>query len=210
MDNFNISTNNPYIEPEKKNFFKSHKIIFLILGLIVLIEVIYAVRVLTAPASSSPALSQREEQSGSEGKISLTSAQAAYNKGDAITVSVKIDTGGHDISGADLVVSYDSQILEATSSGLVRGNIFDEYPLISADQSKGIISISGIAGVNNRAGGFKGSGEFAVINFKAKEAGSALLTVNFQKGSTTESNLVEAGTSQNILEAVDNLEIVVQ
>lgn len=210
MDNFNISTNNPYIEPEKKNFFKSHKIIFLILGLIVLIEIIYAVRVLTAPASSSPALLQTEEQPGSEGKISLTVTQSSYNKGDMIAVSVKIDTSGHEISGTDLIVSYNPKILEATSSGLVKGKIFDEYPLISADQSTGMISISGVAGVNKRAGGFKGSGEFAVINFKAKEAGPAVLAVSFQKGSTTESNLVEAGTSQNILEAVDNLEIEIQ
>lgn len=209
MDNFNISTNNPYIEPEKKNFFKSHKIIFLILGLIILIEVIYAVRVLIAPASS-PALSQTEEQPESGGKISLTAARTAYNKSDIVSISVKINTGRHDISGADLIVSYNPQILEASSSDLIKGNIFDEYPLISADQSKGIVSISGIAGVNNRTGGFKGSGEFAVINFKAKKPGSAVLAVSFQKGSTTESNLVEAGTSQNILEAVDNLEIEVQ
>lgn len=189
-----------------KKFFSGPKIIFIILGIVVLAEVIYAARTLVSPAPAVPAR-QSPAQAGTVGKISLITPKASVKLNEAIPVTVMVDTGGHTIDGVDLIVQYDPKILEVTTGNLTKGQILDEYPLMSVDASKGLISVSGI----NRSGnGFSGSGQFAVINLRAKQKGKTSLTIDFKQGSTTDSNLVERNTSKNILEQVDNLEMVVE
>ncbi len=118
-----------------------------------------------------------------------------------------IDTGSWTVSGADLIVKFDPKALEVTSKDLTKGTIFDDYPLIAVDADKGIISISGVASSNS---GFKGSGQFALLNLKTKLVGKTVLTADFKKDSTAYTNLVEVKTAKNILEQVDNLEINIQ
>ena len=189
-----------------KNFFSLPKIIFLVLGLIILAELIYAVRVLTLPAQS-PARRTAAVQS-KVGQISLNVPKAAYSVNEIIPVAVNIDTGSRAIDGVDVIIHYDSKVLEATSGGLVKGRILQEYPTLSVDAGKGLITISGISSLQNV---FKGSGQLATINFKTKVAGRTSLTIDFNgKGATVDSNLVESATSKDLLEQVVNLELVVQ
>ncbi|MBI2329984.1 hypothetical protein HYU94_01190 [Candidatus Daviesbacteria bacterium] len=192
MDNFN------------KKPFPTIKVIFAILGLILLGEVIYAVIVLKSPVAAPPPAPTTVSQP-TVGRISLDAPKTKYQLAEIIPVSVMIDTGSNTIDGVDFIVKF-PKILEATQGGLIKGTILDEYPLMSVDASKGLISISGV----NSTGGFKGIGQFAVINFKAKKTGQSSLIVDFQKDSTIDSNLVETDTSKDILEQVDNLEIEVQ
>lgn len=194
MDNLNV-----------KKFFTGPKIIFLILGIILLAEVIYAVRVLTSRTSSP--LPQKTTVQSPVGKISLNVPKTAFGIKEAVPVSVIINTGEHIINGADVIIRFDPKILEATSGGLVKGRIFDEYPAMSIDSAKGLIAVSGIS---NLQSGFKGRGQFALVNLRARALGKTALTVEFTKGSTADSNLVEADTSGDILEAVDNLNINIQ
>lgn len=188
-----------------KNFFSGPKIVFIILGIALLIEVVYAIRVLTSPTPSSLPVSKPVVQPGSAvGKISLTAPQTDIRVNEIIPVSVMIDTGSHTVDGVDLVVSFDPKILEVASGGLVKGSIFDEYPLMSLDPKKGLLSISGVSNFKNS---FKGTGQFATINLRAKVPAKTSLTIDFNKGSTTDSNLVETATSKDILEDVSNLEL---
>lgn len=192
----NISATRKFITP---------KIIFVILGVVILIEIIYAVRVLTSPAASTPPTGAN--QTGiqpSAGKISLTAPKSDYAVGETISVAVIIDTGGRTINGVDLIVRFDPKILEISSGGLIKGKILDEYPGMSQDAKAGLISISGISNSN----GFSGSGQFATINLQAKVSGKTSLTVDFQgRDFTIDSNLVETATSRDILEVVSNLEL---
>lgn len=201
MDNFNQD-----IQNTPKRFF-SVKIIFVILGIILLVEVIYAVKVLTSsPSSSSPSVPQGVV-SPTVATIALDVPKTNYKFKEDIPVSVIINTGSRTVAGVDLIIKFDPKTLEATPGGLIKGAILDEYPLIYLDADKGLISISG---VSNTKTGFKGQGQFAAINFKAKALGLTSLTVDFQLGSTIDSNLVEIGTSEDVLKQVSNLELVIQ
>lgn len=192
---------------DNKNFLTIPRIIFAILGIIVLVELVYAVRVLTAPSPTPSLSAQRIASQTLAGRISLFSPRKEFKVNETVPVSVIVETGSYAVGGIDLIVRFDPKILSVTAEGLTRGKIMDEYPLKSVDQAKGLISISGIS---NSQTGFTGTGEFAVINFKAKTAGQTSLTIDFKKNTTTNSNLVEMNTFKNILDAVDNLEVVVQ
>lgn len=178
------------------------KIIFAILGIVLLGEFIYAVRVLTSPIPSPPPKSPSIQKT--VGKISLTVPKTSFSVTEVVPVSVIVDTAGQTVDGVDLVVHFDPKILEASSAGMIQGRIFDEYPAVLVDSKKGLIAISGIASLENS---FKGTGTFAAINLRAKTPGKTSLIIDFQKGSTTDSNLVETATSKDILEVVDNLEL---
>lgn len=207
MDNVNIPVD-PQPEKDKK-FFSVPKVIFVILGLIVLVEIIYAVRTLTSNPSS-PALPQSTAKPVvqlSEKKISLKIPKTIYQVNETVPVTVTLQTAS-EISGVDLIVRFDPKILEATPAGLIKGSILDEYPLLSVDTKQGLIAISGVSSLGGK--GFKGIGQFATINFKTKMSGKTSLTIDFKKGSTADSNLVDVNTSKDILEQVDNLEFEVQ
>lgn len=197
MDDLNV---------QKKSFFSLPKFIFLVLGLILLAELIYAIRVLTLP---TPLPAPGIPIQAKVGKIALNAARSAYRVNEVVSVAVNVDTGSQIVDGADVIIHYDPKVLEASSGGLIKGSIFEEYPGMTVDTSKGLISISGISSLQS---GFKGTGQFAAINFKAKGvAGKTELTIDFKgKGTTTDSNLVGAETSKDILEQVDNLELLVQ
>lgn len=186
--------------------FITPKNIFLSLGVILLIEVIFAVKTLTAP-TPPPATPPKAGVQSKAGEISLNVSKTSFQVAETVPVLVLVDTGDHQVAGVDLIVHFDPKILEATSADLVKGKIFDDYPAVSVDANKGLISISGIASLQNN---FKGKGLFATLNLKAKAAGKASVTIDFQKGSTTDSNLVEASSSQDVLERVVNLELVVK
>lgn len=207
-DQFDNSFNNGNSSGKFKNFLSVPKIIFAIFGIIVLVEIIYAVRVLTAPTPAPPAALKQVVQKEIGGKISLTVPKTSYEVNETIPVSVMVDTGTHEVSGIDLIVQYDPKILEASSAGLIKGEILDEYPLLSVDAKKGLISISGISSL--KRSGFAGQGQFALINFTSKAPGQSSLVVEFKGGATTASNLVEANTSKNILDEARNLEISVK
>lgn len=189
-----------------KKLFTLPRIIFAILGIVVLIELIYAVKMtLPAAVSTPPVIKPNVQLTG--GKIALVVSRNTLKVNDVIPVSVMINTGGHILDGADLIVHYDPKSLEASTSGLIRGKVFDEYPYTAVDTKAGLISISGI---NITKKSFNGTGLFAIISVRAKVPGKTSLTIDFKKGSTTNSNLVETGTSKNILEQVSNLELTVQ
>lgn len=205
MDNLNAQV---FSQPEKSKKFSAVKIIFLILGVIIVGELIYAGRMLIFPTKSSPALLPlvKAPARKTAGIISLTTPKATVNVKDIVPVAVVIDTGGHLIGGADLVINFDPKFLEVNTNNLIKGKIFDEYPLLSVN--KGIIAISGI---NNSKNVFTGKDQFAVINFTAKQPGNTIVTVEFKsKGVTTDSNLVEVETSKDILEKVESLKLNIQ
>ncbi|MCR4305818.1 MAG: cohesin domain-containing protein [Candidatus Daviesbacteria bacterium] len=203
MDNFNVSNFNINNQPKKSSI---PKIIFIILGVALIIELVYAGWSLFPKSISTPlSVTQTSEQSIAG--ITLTTSKQSFRVGEIVPVSVMIDAGSKTISGVDLIIQYDPKILEVTKEDLIPGRVMDEYPLRSVDPNKGLVAVSGISSLGN---GFSGAGEFAILNFKAKTQGRASLVINFEKGSTVASNLVKADTSENILEKVNNLEVTIE
>ncbi len=190
-------------EPIKRIF--RPKLIFIVLGVIIAVEVIFAVRTLTKPLPPPPA----KLQPISGGKIVLLSPGKSYKVGDSVFVTIRVATGGRATNGTDLVLNYDPKILEASTSGAIRpGKIYSDYPILTVDPKTGTIRISGTTSAGSKA--FNGIGVFATLNLKAISAGDTTLKVDFQKDSTTDSNVVESSTTKDILEEVFNLEVNVQ
>lgn len=187
---------------KSKSAFSVTKIVFVILGIILLAEFIYAIRVLTSPTPPPPPKTVSIQKSAA--KISLNASNTNFQVKDSVPVSIILDTGSRKVDGVDVIVRFDPKILEASSGGIVKGKIFNEYPVASLDTKAGLVSISGVSSLANN---FQGVDQFAMINFKAKAPGKTSLMVVFAKGSTTDSNIVETDTSKDILEAVDNLEL---
>lgn len=203
MENFNTATS----ETKKaKSFFSGPKIIFVILGIIVLGEFVYALKVLNSPLPPAP-VQRKTVAPLSSAKISLNSPKLSYSLNEIVPVSVVVASGGRTLDGTDVIIHFDPKILEATSGAIVKGKTFDEYPLMTVDSKKGLVTVSGINSLKN---GFKGAGQFIMINFKAKTTGKAAVVIDYKPGSTSDSNLVETETSKDILDGVDNLELIIQ
>lgn len=195
----------PIVGDLKSKFKFSPKFIFGLLALVLVLEVIYAIHTLTAPTPTpSPIVSTK-----SEANIKLASSSYEYSVGETVSVLVLIDTGGRETVGVDAILHFDPKVLEATNSSLEKGTIFQDYPALNVDDKSGKISISGIVLPGSQAS-FKGSGTLAIVKFKAKAAGKTEVKIDFLKGSTTDSNIVELASSQDILEKIEGLDLTIR
>ena len=202
-DTSNLGKGPGYNKPSNKLARSVFRVIFLVLGLVILIEVILGLRSLSSPSQT---IGKVQPMTG--GKITLGTPPAIIKTGDSFQVGITINTGGHSLSGVDVVLKYNPQTLEVSPDSISKGGIFEEYPLVNADAKNGIIQISGVD-VTPKIG-FNGIGKFATINFRAKAASNNVpITVDYQPGITTDSNMIESSTSQDIIEEVINLTLKV-
>lgn len=185
---------------------KLPKIILIVLALGVLIEVGLSIKTLMTPV---PVPKVAKVNFIREGVLLLLTKKSEYRVGEIVPVLVRIDSGGHSVEGVDTFINFDNKRLLASSSAVIRGHAFGEFPQIGVDQKKGVIRISGVSGVKGTS--FSGLAELATINFKAIATGDAAASLDFiSKGSTTDSNVIEAGTSNDILGRVVNLKVTIK
>lgn len=185
----------------KKSIFK---IIFLVLLVIVAGEAIWAGGTLFTPVQKTKV---NTIEPLSQGWIILKSDKFEFKQGDDIPVDIKIVTGGREVDSIDVSINFDPKILEATAAtSFDKGNIFKEYPFVDINKS-GVVKISAITPPGQK--GFLGIGNLGRINFRARSNGQAKITVDFKKESTTDSNIIEAGTTRDILGQVSDLDIAV-
>ncbi len=188
----------------KKPWFFSRKVLYLILAVVFAAEVILGIKNLIAPLPKSQ---YQKLQPISGAQISLL-APGNFKVKEAIPVVVRLSTGGQTVNGTDLVLKYDSRLLEASPGAFLKGKIYQDYPLISVDPKAGVIKVSGVFSVGQN--GFNGVNTFGVVVFKAKAVGEANVTVDFKKGTTDKSTVIESSTNQNILEQVSDLKITIK
>jgi hypothetical protein len=106
------------------------------------------------------------------------------------------DLGGKSVSGIDIYLNYEPSKLEAVSVSH-SGGIFTSYPLETIDSANGQIAIGASASAFSPV---TTTGTIAAISFKTlATSGSTNLNFNYTAGSTTDSNITEAGTATDIL-----------
>lgn len=154
----------------------------------------------TQPGTGSAAVQSKP-------KLVLISDRKEYKVGQGVILAVGLSTGNKPTDGTDLVLHFDNQVLQASSSAILEGSLYPDYPLRAVDQKSGLVRISGIAAVNKS---YTGSGIFATILFQAVKPGQAVFTIDYRPGLTTDSNIVESGSGQDILSEADNLEVTVK
>lgn len=201
---------------EQSNFKKflsewilSPRVVFLILGTILILEVIIGVKTLLSPVETSPPLSQpttSPQKVTTGASINLSLDQQSYEAGAEVLVSVNVSTGDYLTDGTDVVLQFDPQVLEPTKDFFMKGSIYQDYPGARKDLAKGIVSTSGIA-VSDP---FKGSGVFGTFKFKAKKRGVSLIELKFSPSSTTDSNIIESKSAKDILEEGSKVEIKIE
>jgi len=184
----------------------SRRNIFLLLGLIVVAEVIWALWTLVLSPSQGSIIPQFGAQKPQATSVSLLSPTQSLKVGDIVTVTAKIESEKF-TDGADLVIIYNPQALEVqtTSSDkpLAAGLLYDDYPF-NNEEEPGRITVSGIT---TRTDGTLASGIFGTVTFRALSEGEAKVSLLFNVGDTTDSNVIETGTGNDVLDEVNNLEI---
>jgi len=140
-----------------------------------------------------------------QGKFFLMPEVGNFSVGQVFKVGVWLDTGGVKTDAADVELFYDSMTLRILN--LKNGDIFDEYPEMSFDDTKGQVVMRGIILPGKT---FVGNGKIGEITFRAQKAGETTLWFDFKKGVTTDSNLVESGVAKDILGIAKGAEFVIK
>lgn len=192
--------------------FSHIKIIFIILGLVVAGEAIWAISNFIPRNQSAPSLptvnTVNTVVAPSSAVVSLSADNTSVKVGDKITVVINV-SANKSTDGTDLIIDYDQALLTVDSQNekkvpVITGQIYGDYPINTIDQTNGKITVSGIT---SSPSGVVTNGVFGTINLIAKAAGAAKLKLEFTKGSTTDTNVIETGTSKDILDSVQDLTI---
>lgn len=142
-----------------------------------------------------------------EGMATLTiqSSKTQYQMGEDIEVTLKISSDVKS-TGADLVILYDPNLLEVINPTKPVDNlgIYDEYTINTKSDKAGQILFSGIS---SKALGVVAEGDLGKVHFQPKLPGKANITVDFTKGKTTDTNIISAKNSQDILSEVNGIEL---
>lgn len=135
--------------------------------------------------------------------LALSPSSGTFNAGCSYSVKIALDTGGADTDGTDVILDYLTN--QFVMNPVVKGTLYPDYPISSIDSQNGHVNISGLASVSQA---YNGSGTFATINFTipaTASPGAAKITFEFDPndpGKTTDSNVVQRGTVQDLLNNV--------
>lgn len=182
---------------------KSKEAIYIALGLILILELVWAARTFFTDTQFSSAVEKIQPLSGATIVLDAPVSSTGYKAGDMVPVTVKVVTGGRSTESTDLILKYDPEILDVDKVNT--GSMYPEYPLNT--QEKGVVRVSGITKIDQS--GVTGLGQFATVNFKAKKDGVSDISVEFGKDQTTDSNVIESGTIKDILSNVVNTKVTV-
>lgn len=206
-----IGANASEISKNPGGWFKKNlvKIIIALLVIGVLVEIVFGGMSLFAPSSSrnlNPLQSRVNEMSPA--RLSLIPDKTAYKKGEAVSIDVKLYTGGYTTASTDLSVKYDPAFLKPQGANFTSvGQIYPDYPPAQVDEKNGLIGISGIPMDSGQS--FSGVGLFAKLNFTALKDGQTEVTIDYQPDQTGDSNVVLTSSSKDILGIVDNARIII-
>lgn len=193
------------------NNFLTKRTIFILLGVVVLVEVVWALWALTRPLpitqSSAKATEKPPAPKVRQTIISLSTPKNELKVGEKGVVSINVSSDAS-TDGTDLIINFDPKLLSVetiskTKEPVALGAIYTDYPANSLDSKKGQIAVSG---VSTKLGGIVPNGLFGSITFVAKASGHAKILLEYNKGSTIDSNVIEAGTGKDVLEKVEGVE----
>lgn len=174
------------------------KILFTLLILAVVGEIVWAVFYLTNPLkffqsgpTPSPFLPVTERVA-----LFLDPPLGEFERGSTLEINVILDSKENLVTGVDAILRYDPVSLEvidanptAEGTQVAPGKIFSEYLGNKVDPSKGRITISGLAKIDQP---FSGRGILAKVTFLTKATGTTKVFFEFQPAATNDSNVAGA------------------
>jgi len=130
--------------------------------------------------------------------LSVTPEIVSAQAGEEFTIEVTLDTESKSTDGADVVLRYDPEKIEALS--VIAGVTYPEYPIQKIEEGK--ISITGLA--SSTGPFFSGKDLFASVRFKPLFGGEEVVSIDFTQDSTIESNVALHGKGTDILTGVED------
>lgn len=100
-------------------------------------------------------------------KLSLPPLQKVFSLNDQINIDIYADSEGKNISGYDLIISYDPQGLEFVSAQ----STLNDFSLYSF-KKEGRLSLTGTKKLNSNNQTIFASTKIAILNFKPKKRGT--------------------------------------
>lgn len=190
----------------KRNLFIRRKTLFIVLGVIIALEVAWAGWTLFKGTSPTPQVSRQEVfvTGPKSTEVTLTSDRTSLKVGEKANVSINLSSSSQ-TDGVDLIIIYDPKFLSAKP--VILGKVYSDYPQNVLDDKAGRIIVSGIT---SQVGGVLANGLFGSVEFTAKAAGVAKISLDFTPGTTGDSNITESGTGKDVLEKVNSLELNIQ
>jgi len=167
-----------------KSFNNKKALIFVAVSFFVVVELIWGINYLkTVPQPTAPV----EAETGA--LLGFSPAQKTAGVGEEFEVELTLDTKGVETSGTDVIINYDPTTVEVLN---VRpGILYQKYPVNEVDAAAGKIGFSAVATPPKT---FSGKGTLTYLKLKALKAGTATLSIEFEKDETTDSNVVQAGS----------------
>lgn len=184
---------------------KLPKIIFGLFGIILIIELIFAIKTLTAPA---PPLTTINKIKSYGEKIILQTNNLNPKVSDIVPVELWLSSDKL-VSGADVILKFDTKYFSSSGSAdIKKGEIFKEYPLLSINSQKGEVRLSGIAVSSSDT--FKGMGLLGTVNLRVKNVGVTNISVDFELNKSDDSNIAGVSSGEDMLQEVKNLNLTIK
>lgn len=183
----------------KKNF------VWVLIGIVILLGLILVYLIKSHRISSSAA--------GPVASLALSPASGTYPLGGTFDVAINLNTGGASVDGVDIVkLHYPAASLKATTvkTGGITAFSISPSP-VTPDNTAGTITF--VSYVATGSAGYSGSGSIAIVTFQALAATSAAkITFDFNASvpSTTDCNVAEHSTGNDILGSVVNGSYAIQ
>lgn len=184
------------------------KVLFAVLALAIVGEIVWAVFYLANPLkffqekpTPSPFLPAAEEGA----ILFLDPPFGEFKQGAEIEVGIILDSKENLVTGADVVLRFDPNFLEVVDSDpklagiqIDQGAIFSQYLGNRVDTSRGRITVSGLAEINQP---FSGRGVLVKVKFLTKKTGTTKVFFEFQPAATNDSNVASL-VAKDILDRV--------
>lgn len=188
------------------NLLANKKLIFIFIGIILLVELVWAGLTLKeGKTSGSAAVGSGKSEASST--LSLSSSKTSLKVGETVTVSIDVSSPVA-TDGLDVIMLYNPKLLSVVTGAnklpVNLGSLYSDYPLNRVDEAAGRVAVSGIT---SKVGGVVAKGTLGTVNFTAKAPGKVKIAFDFTPGSTTDSNIIETKTAKDVLGGVNNLEV---
>lgn len=153
---------------------------------------------------STTQASVAQSATGQVGRVWIDPASTAHSVGDAFTLQVMLDTGGAEVSAVNITLKFDPGVLHYRWTS---GNLSPFTYTFGEDMARGEIKIG--AYVCASCEPFRGTGTLARVQFDVLSSiDSSTVAVDFQLGSTMDSNLAEYATAADVLGSVGGTALV--
>ncbi len=199
----------------KNNFKKllTRRNIFILLGVVIVLELVWALSSVWKNQPVTEILNipkQSIVQTVIPTSISLESNKDQVEVGEVFTLRINLSSDKKSY-GSDVVITYDPQYLTVQKtadekSAVKISTLYDEVPFNTVDEKLGQVRVSAIS---NKEGGELAQGELGTVDFIAKKIGNTKIQLEFVEGSTSDTNILDSSTGEDILVNVKNLNITI-